>query len=61
MTIGEEICYLNNERINVPDVVLVDSKNDTNIAERHDPYGNDTFDKRPLGQGTVICSLYERQ
>lgn len=48
--IGEEICYLNDDWINVFDVVLVDSKNDTNPTERHDPYGNDTFDKRLLGQ-----------
>lgn len=29
MPIGEEICYLNDDWINVFDVVLVDSKNDT--------------------------------
>ena len=50
--IGEEVCYLNDDWINVSDVVLVDSKSDTNIAERHNPHGNDTFDKRPRGQGT---------
>lgn len=48
--IGKEVCYLNDDWINVFDVVLVDSKNDTNPTERHDPYGNDTFDKRLLGQ-----------
>lgn len=30
--IGEEVCYLNDDWINVADVVLVDSKNDANNA-----------------------------
>lgn len=57
MPIGEEICYLNDDWINVSDVVLVDSKNDTNIAERHDPYGMVRLIKDPSDKALEIIRV----